>query len=261
MIEFLFYGGPANNLYDEDTAEVISQYLARLDPGTTKLEQFLLVHLLLHYLIYQVWDDETKPGSSWNEKNRAAAIEKAEQFLQAPHWPSLIEAGLASQDDPLFYLANRAAYVLGIDTWEKHWTRLQHQPFFNYSWQNIMQRATSDNIDAIINFALQHLPLSQMTAGATDETRSASEHQMHRSLGTIVYPLRDYPGKGQPLILACLKGSSVGNRNLALKVLAKWGRSYWSPDIEAALGQAGEVEPPEVMREQLEELFQAEVLT
>ena len=247
MIEVLFYSGPANSLYDEDTAEVISQYLSRLDARTTKLEQFLIVHLILYYLIYQVWDDEAIPGSGWNEESRAVAIEKAEQILQAPHWPGLIEAALTSQDDYCFYLANRAAYLLGIDTWKNHWSRLQNYPFSNYSWQNIMQRATPGNIDAIINFALQVMPLSQITAGATAESSSDSEHQMHRSLGTIVYPLRDYPGTGQPLILACLKGPIVDNRNLARKVLAKWGHSYWNPEIEAALVQAGEVESPKAM--------------
>jgi hypothetical protein len=260
-IKVLFYGGPTNSLYDEDTTAVISRYLARLDAGTTKLERFLIVHLILYYLIYQVGDDETKPGSSWNDESRAVAIEKAEQILQAPHWPGLIEAGLASQDNRLFCLANRAAYVLGIDTWDKHWARLQKQPLDNYSWQNIMQKATPDNIDAIINFALQVIPWSQMTAGPTGEPRLDSENQIHRSLGTIVHPLRDYPGTGQPLILACLKGPVVDNQNLALNVLAKWGHHHWNPEIEAAMVQARKVEPSDEMREQLEKLLQAEALS
>jgi hypothetical protein len=261
LVEALIAGGPAEDIDDyADAADVVSRYLELVEPRAVKLAQFSVVDTVLRYLTDDGWDDGRRAQNGWDNETRVLAVEAAHRICQHPRWPAIVARGLASDDDLAFYLADRAATSLGIDTWEAHWGRLQVRPHDGQRWYQVMQRATPHNIEAIVCFALEALPLDEVATGAADELGLGTAYAIHGCLDTIVQGLRDHPFIGWPLVAAALKSPVVRNRNMAIQALAAWGRDRWTPEIEQALVDALQAEPVQDVRGRMEELLRGEPL-
>jgi hypothetical protein len=256
IIEALIAGGPAEGIDDyAEAADVVSRYLELVEPRATRLARFAVIDTILRYLLDDGWDDGQRAQNGWDNETRLLAVEAARRICQHPRWPALVEQGLTSDDDVEFYLADRAAALLGIDTWEAHWDRLRARPHDGHRWYQVMQRATPENIAAIVSFALETLPLDRVATGAADELGLGTAYALHGCLDTIVQGLRDHPATGWPLIAAALKSPVVRNRNMALQALAAWGRAHWTPQIERSLADALRAEPVGDVRERIDKLL------
>jgi hypothetical protein len=204
--------------------------------------------------------NNNKEANGWTLEIRTSAIQTARDILQHPRWTPMVHEGLASQDYHTFYLADRAAQSLGIDTWEVHWARLQQEPLEQGRWYYVMRLANSANIGVILDFAASVLPLQQVATGAADELGLGPEFAVHRCLDYIVQELEDYPTHGWPLIAAALKSPVVRNRNMALRALSAWGQANWTTEIEEALTEALLAEPREDVRERIGKVLKGETL-
>jgi hypothetical protein len=258
IIEALITGGPAQDINDyQDAGFVILMYLKHLEPRSTKLNHFVTADLILSYLTND--SNHLSSENGWNENTINASIQIARLILEQPHWVPLVEQGLASNDNIHFYLANRAAQSLGIDTWDVHWKKLQDNPLQDRLWFPVMERSNPENIESILDFAIRVLPFDQVAIGAADEMGFfGSEFATHRCLDVIVQSLRNYPNLGWPLIAASLQSPVIRNRNMALVALSKWDRSNWTAEIEEALLNAREAEPREDVKESIEKVVNGE---
>ena len=63
--------------------------------------------------------------------------------------------------------------------------------------------------------------------------------------------MNNTPTKGEPIILTALDSPVTRNRNMAIKVLHKWGKSNWSESIAAKLEKLGEIEPNNSTKENI----------
>jgi hypothetical protein len=155
-----------------------------------------------------------------------------------------------------FYIVSRAAELLGIDTWDVHWKRLQEQPSDSGRWHSVMKCADNSRIQQIIDFALEQLPLEQISAGPANELGFGEEYNNHHCLDFILQDLGKYPGFGFPLIEAALKSPVTRNRNMALSVLSQWGKDQWNSEVEHELEQALTREPDEDVRKSIQQVLE-----
>ena len=67
--------------------------------------------------------------------------------------------------------------------------------------------------------------------------------------------LENYPRQGEKIILTGLKSPVTRNRNMTIRVLNKWKRANWSPQIEKELMHLKNIEPNKETRKDIEKLL------
>jgi hypothetical protein len=257
IIEALIYGGPAEDINDyEDAAVVLQNYVKHLEPRADRLEQFLIVHTIYDYLsgLKDNWKERKKQG--WTFEIRNTLLQATQRIIQRPQWEELVNSKLSTQNDMEFYIVSRSAELLGIDIWDIHWKRLQEQPFDPRRWQNIMNFSDDGRIQSIVDFALEQLPLDQISTGPAHELGLGKEYNIHHCLDCILQDLGDYPGFGVPLIETALKSPVTRNRHMALRTLSQWEKDQWDPEVENILEQALTREPDEDVRKSIQRVIE-----
>ncbi len=259
LIESLILGGPAEDIFDyKEAPAVVKGYLTHLEPRAQYLEEFLTVHTIYDYLVElkESWPQSKKQG--WTFEIRNTLLQTAQRIIQRPIWAELVHSKLSSQDNIEFHTASRAAEVLGIDTWEKHWERLHAEPLDSGRWYEVMRKANDERIKEIVAFTLDSLPLEQVTTGPSNAMGVGEEYMIHRCLDAILQDLGKYPGEGEFLLEAGLKSPVTRNRNLALRALSQWGREHWTLNIEGLLQHALSIEPDEDVQERIRQVLDGE---
>jgi hypothetical protein len=192
IIEALIKGGPAENIdIYKDAAEVTELYLNHTLGKGKNLHQFLILDQIRSYLSDSEnnWNDLSKNG--WNDDLRAKLISDIDRELSDPIWRELIREKQNTQGYEEFWDVEKAAEILGIDTWDVHWQRLDDNPHESVRWFYIMKNSNNDRIDKIIERALNRLDLEKISTGAEDQFPFGDEFEAHRCLG--IYPA----GSGQ----------------------------------------------------------------
>ena len=259
IIEALIAGGPAQDIDDyRDAAFVITRFLEHLQTRANNLTHLTVVDSILGFLSIDSWDTAEKELNGWDEQTRDSAIQMSQAIIQQPQWMPLALAGLKSEDNLTFYIANRAAQIVGIDTWEYHWRRLQNKPLEAHNWFQIMSHATHENIEMIMAFAAQALPLDQIATGAAEESGFGPDFAIHMCLDAILQELKQYPMVGWPLVAASLKSPVIRNRNMALRALSEWSRDNWGEEVESTLIESQLVEPRDDVRERIRKVLSGE---
>jgi hypothetical protein len=248
IIEALIAGGPAEGVDDyADGPLVVTRYLHHLGAEPSRLEQLLAVNAIKEFVCRE--RDWTGPeGRGWTAALRATLHAQCQMLEALPRWKSATAAGLESDDESGFWLAQRAAHVLGIDAWEKHYRRLQAG---KDDWYFAMQTSDSERIDRVVVLAEQRLPLDAIATGPAEETGMGPEWSAHGQLDFVLQDLRRFPGKGWTLICAGLSSPVIRNRHMALRALSPWQREQWPPDAEQRLRRALELEMNKDVRDEI----------
>lgn len=259
IIRALISGGPAESIKDyEHAAEVINAYFRHFDSFPIKIEHFLVLKSIQRYLSDDRWDAAAAKRGGWSEESRRRAMELVRRLSEPSSWRELVEQGLSSSNNQVFYNANRAAKHLGIDTWSVHWTRLQSDPTNSSNWYSVMSLANKDRIDEIVDIAVRMLPLDTVATGPADEMGLGAAYKIHSCLDFIFQGLNRYPGKGKALIHAALASPVVRNRNMALKALSSWSADQRSDELDSALNKALSVEPVDTIRTRIQKILRGE---
>jgi hypothetical protein len=161
-----------------------------------------------------------------------------------------VERELESQDRHRFYVADTAAGILGLNTWNQHFERVRKAPL-GTSWFRLLQLTDDSNIDQVLNFAGSVLPLDKIATGPADDLGLGPEFQAEQALDWVLQDLSRFPGRGWPLIKTGLQSRVVRNRNMALKALLAWAREQWPAEAYSLLQQASRLEPNEDLRQRL----------
>jgi len=261
IIKALLSGGPAEDIdtYD-DGAAVIEHYLNHLRARATSIPDLLGVAAVRSFLANAEADWEGRSSRGWTPELRASLLEQCNKAIEQPLWRQLVLKGLESSDEQAFHLANQAASILGIDTWEYHWKRLQAEPTDSGRWFHTMQCSGPEHVGAVVDFAMRALPLTAIAKGPAQELGMGKEFQPHQCLGSVLQGLQAFPGYGVRLIEVGLKSPVVSNRNGALRALAAWGKMNWPQGMEATLAETMAQEPEKKVRESIQKVIDGEAL-
>lgn len=256
IIDALLVGGPAQDIHDyTDAADVILRYVELVGQRVSEINQYLVLDSILGYLTDD-WDMDASAANGWTADKRDRAIVLTNQTLQQPGWRGLAETGLQSSNEPEFYLAEKAAGLLGIDTWEVSWARLQEKPLDSGRWFAVMKNVDASHIDQVLGMAVSVLPLEIVARGPALELGLGLDYEVHFCLQFIVQDLKRFPGKGWSLIAAGLKSPIIPNRNQAVNALEAWGRDAWPGGAREALAEAAHIEPEEKLKVRLQNLIE-----
>lgn len=262
IIQALIAGGPAEGIDDyEDARPVIELYLDHMGSSAETVEDFLHVNSIKCYLDEDDprWEGRYDPG--WTAECRDRLRSLCASILGRPEWANRVQAMLVSEDEVDFAHAGQAAKVLGIDTWDIHWRRLQQKPVDPGRWYHVMALCDDAHIGPVIEFAEASIDLAAVATGAGDELGLGRGFEQHSCLDFILQELHRFPGKGGALIEAGLRSPVVRNRNKAVAALAAWSRAEWPGGLGEALEQAAGCEPNDDVRERMRQALRGEPLS
>jgi len=254
-----FLGPVEMDLYD-DGAVVVEAYLEHLGPKASALPQFLTVSAIKDWLSDEDADWKARESKGWTPETRTRVLEQCSEIMSRPFWRETVMAGLGSEDEWVFDCANRAAQVLGIETWEYHWDRLRESPRTPGRWYHVMRACTNDRIAEAVALAEKALPLDDIAGGPGTEMGLGDGYEAHRCLDSILQDLGRFPGHGNALVVAGLRSPVIRNRNMALKVLSQWGKDKWPKDMGEDLKTLLAKEPDEQVRECMQKLIEGKPL-
>ncbi len=160
IIAALIAGGPAQDINDYEYAQlVLRKYLEHANKCGFNLTIFNTVNLIREFLSDSSIDLKKAADKSWNSENRKELVISAEKVINKDGWAKFVQGLLLSGDEAVFWDAKNAAGYLNLDISETLWRRLIEKPHEQGRWFDIMNSAKSDNIDKIITFALNNIPL------------------------------------------------------------------------------------------------------
>jgi hypothetical protein len=259
IIQALIIGGPAEDIDDyDDGAVAVELYLGNAERLGTTLLHFLTVASISDFLGDEDADWSARAERGWTAEKRSAMRAQCEAIIAAPGWQARVNEGLRSVDEQTFHNADRAAQVLGIDTWKFHWERLQAKPLEAGRWFHVMTACNDERIDDAVALAERHLPLEKIAAGPADEMGMGPGWEAHGCLDFILQELGRFPGKGIRLIEVGLRSPVTRNRNMALRAFSEWGEENWPDSMAGMLQRAMDDEPDGDVRERMRKVKEGE---
>jgi hypothetical protein len=156
----------------------------------------------------------------------------------------------------VFYEADAAAQQLGISTREVHFAKVRSAPLNSSSWYRLLQQTEVDQIEDVLHFAGEVLPLQQIASGPTESLGLGEKYEAHRALDWILQDLKRFPEHGWKFLRVGLQSPVTRNRNMALNALLEWPRSVWPTDAEWLLRTALRAEPNNDLRARLGKALQ-----
>jgi hypothetical protein len=254
LLSALLEDGPAAGMDDYEHAPIVLRdYLRHLsraaDPA---LEHFLTVDHVLRFLDAESnWEERFATGE-WSNESREALRQRCQEILSRDTWLVQAEKALDSNDGYQFYLADTVASRFGRNTWEINFQKVRQAPL-RASWYRLMELTDASNIDEVLAFASDVLPLDEIAVGPANELGIGPGYEAEQTLDWILQDLVRFPGYGWPLIKAGLQSRVTRNRNMALRAFLAWPREQWPADAFAILQQASRLEPNEEIRKRLAE--------
>ncbi len=246
-------GGPFQGLeaYAQGPLSV-QRFLDHAERAPALLQTFLTCHAL------QTWaadppDTEGDEASPWSQEEREEVGRRCEALLQYEHWRPLALEGLASPDRQAFFDADRAAGILGIDTWPIHLQRLREGN--SDSWFSVARTTDPVRMAEVVALAEARLPLAAMASGPEMKMFGGALSNEFHALDAVVQALGSFAGLGWPLIRTAMRSPVIRARNMAIKALEGWGRENWPEAVPALLSQCLAAEPDESVRRRFDRLI------
>lgn len=239
-------------------APVIENFIRHGRQHAGNIADFNALHRLKDFLSELQNDPEACRHNGWNENLIAHCLTGIGDILNSKDWKTLVYEDLKSPDSVIYWNAKQAAKQLGIDLWETVWHKLQANPADPSAWFDVTYNSKTEHVGQVIDFAIRHLPLDELASGPEDSLRLGATYIKHNCLDTVITYLEDYPGQGEKIILTGLKSPVTRNRNMTIRVLNKWKRENWSPQIEKELTHLKDIEPNKETREDIQKLLNGE---
>lgn len=253
IIEALISGGPAQDMDDyADGAVVVERYLHHLGAEPKEIRQLIAMGSIERFLDEKS-DWKIRQEQGWTPTLRATLRAKVSAMKGLPHWKEMVNAGLASEDHITFRHADHAARILGIDTWNQHFARLESGD--GDRWYFVMQTDDSARIDRVVALAEKLIPLDEIATGPAEEMGFGLPWANHSNLDFVLQDLRRFPGKGWSLIRTGIRSPVVRNRHMALRALSPWGKDRWPSGAEELLRRTLKEDPNAHVRSALETLL------
>jgi hypothetical protein len=241
-------------------SQAIRDFLKHAKTHASDVLDFNTLHKLKDFLTELQKNIEEQNKNGWNQEVISNCIIEIVEILNSRDWKIIAYEALKSDDNVIYWNAKQSAEKLGIDLWETVWFRLKEKPIDSFCWYDITHFTNSEHADKIIDFALNYLPFDELATGVKDSNGFGENYNKYASLEYATTFLENYPKKGEKIILTALKCPVTRNRYVAIKVLDKWKRINWSPEIEIEIRLLREMEPNKNTKENIERLLNGQEL-
>lgn len=249
-------GSPAEDISAySSAAAVVENFIRHARQHANGIADFNILHLLKDFLSELQNAPEACRQNGWSEDVSARCLTGIAAILDSRDWKPQVYEDLKSGDNVVYWNAKQAARRLGIDLWETIWHRLQDKPDELSSWYDVTLSNQPEHAAEVIDFALRYLPLDQLATGPVNSLGLGQDYMKYSCLDAVITYLENYPRQGEKLVLTGLKSPVTRNRNMAIRVLGKWKRENWSPEIERELLHLRDIEPNEDTRADIDKLL------
>ena len=231
----------------EHTDEAIARFLHHAITKAHTLSQ--LSHIL---------NVETAiPHLDLADKNDLLAL--CDRIKAVPHWVSLIESSVNTQDDD-FFRAVSAADRLNVDVNAPVLDAIKADPVKN-GWlasRLFHDRGTAEDIVSLYE---RTLPLAEIASGMGDYLFSPTHGAECDCLDTLLIALEDYPLLGEALVGTSLMSPVVRNRYLACGTLEAWVGQLsqplktFSPSLHETLSRVAAAEVDDTVKDRMAALL------
>jgi hypothetical protein len=253
IISALIIGGPAESIQDYQPAiELLKIYLNLVVEKDTDLQVLISANQILA-LANGV--ESFRRLAKADEASRMEIQKLASTIVNSSKWQALITQQLHSTDHASFYLAETAARIKDIDTWDYHYAKLQKDPLDSTTWYHLATKVNAERIDGLIEFAQQNLDIASIATGPADSMGFGAEFKVHHCIDFLLPALNNFPGKGVSIIRAALLSPVVRNRNIALNVLEVWGSDHITSDLVTDLKKLEQLEVNDQTNQSLQQLL------
>lgn len=241
-------------------SQIIQDFVRHAKNHVADISDFNALHKVKDFLSELQNNIGEQKKNGWNQDIISNCLIEIVEILNSRDWKIVTYEDLKSKNNEIYWNAKKASEKLGIDLWEIIWSRLGENPIDSSSWYDVTHYSKSEHSDEIINFALKHLPLDELATGPKDSPGFGENYNKHASLDYVITYLKNYPKKGEKIILTALKSPVTRNRNIAISVLDKWKQENWSPEIEREIRYLREIEPNKDTKENIERLLNRQEL-
>lgn len=254
IIDALITGGPAENIDDyPDAPVVLHRWLDHMEGNDGTLGEFLTVHAIMRFCARGDWDLRLT-REIWTVADRESIGSSANALLDRPHWRAATHVGLESDDPQIFWQAERAARILGIDPFEQLLRRIDADPL-DGPWFQAWQGADRPRAEILVDRAARLLDLESIATGPSTAIGLGPQFKAHSALGWTLQGLREHRGLGSNLISVAMNSPSIQNRNAALNVLAATGPDQWSSQQHDELSAMATTDPDDRVRQRAANLL------
>lgn len=259
IIVALMDEGPAVGMsgYDE-SSETIENFIKHSKTRILNINNFITLNSIKDYLEEPPEENETL--KNWNQNDLSNCLIDINELLNSKDWTTEVKSALSSLDNVEYWNGKQAAEKLGIDLWDTVWNRLKQNPLDSSAWYDVTAHAKEINVDEIIDFATNNLPLELLGSGPEDSLGIGDDFQIHSSLDSVITFLENYPGKGEKLILVGLDSPVTRNRNMVIRVLDKWKSKNWSSGVKSKINRLTKIEPNQDTKKNIERLLNGQEL-
>jgi hypothetical protein len=258
ILRALISGGPADSIDDyEQAPEATLAYADHISrEPALDLVHLLCVSDIVKFLSDQtLWDSRRAKG--WTDELREQIQRQCSEVFSRDKWRQIIARQLESEDTEKFYEADVAATQLGISTRDLHFAKVRAAPLSSHSWYRLLEQTDENQIDEVLAFASNALPLEKIGTGPEDQLGLGREYEPHQALVLLLQALSRFPGRGWELIRTGLRSPVVNNRHMAIRALLAWNREQWPAEALGFLQNAVRIEPNEKVRVQMEKAIRS----
>ena len=241
-------------------SSVVENFVHHAKTHTSDIANFLALHQIRDFLVELQKDINEQNKNGWTDDIISNCIIDISSILDSKDWRDLTYKALNSSDQMIYWNGKSAADKLEVDIWEIVWKKLQQKPLDSTAWYDVTHYAKQDKAEQVIEFALANLPLSDLGTGPKDAMGLGADYIKYQPLDTVITFLEDYPKKGEQIILTGLNSPVTRNRNMAIKVLAKWKIENWSETIIKQVNELNAIEPNKDTKLNLQKLLNGEEL-
>lgn len=256
IIDALIAGGPAEDVFDyEYAALTIENFIRHAKIMVNGISDFLTLNRIKGFLIENQDDFGKQKMNGWSEEIISGCLVNIDKILKSHDWETPTLAALKSTDNVVFWKAKQAAEKLNIDIWETVWARLLNNPLDSSAWYDVTYYAKLENVDTIINFAIETIPLEELATGPKDCLGVGIKYIQYQPLDSIITFLENYPKKGEQLIITGLNSPVTRNRYMSIRTLNIWKSGNWSEAIREQLEKLKKIEPDKNIKDNIERLL------
>jgi len=252
-------GGPFESLRAlPDGPEIVRRYLDHVKAHGKALEHYITAHALNQWAEEDDPSDEPEDAAvpAWPSEVRSAIRRACHEILEDPGWELRTREALKAEDRMLFAQADRAAKLMGIDTWPIHMDLLMQGK--GESWWSVTCTKDPARMAQVVALAEDRLPLEELATGPDIKIWGGAMNQEFSALDFILQSLGAFPGLGWPLVRTGLQSPVIRARNMAVKTLKEWGRAQWPVEAPTLVQQALAIEPHPDTRQSMEDLMKVE---
>lgn len=256
IIKALISGGPAEDISDYEFApESIENFIRHANFHVEDIIDFITLNSIKDFLIEIQNEIGEHKKNGWTQDIISNCLIDINEVLKNRDWKEQAEIALKSDDNVLYWNGKQAAQELGIELWDVVWAKLLKNPLDSSAWYDVTTYSKEDNVNDIIDFAKNNLPLEELGTGPKDWKGLGENFQKHSCFDSVITFLKNYPTKGEELILIGLDSPVTRNRNMAIRVLDEWTSENWSKEITQKVNHLKEIEPNEDSKKNIERLL------